>query len=81
MMNLVQKSDRPNVGPMNKLSDMVSNFGGEILFLLLTIWGGNTGSILIVCVIALLIRLPIMLLGKFQPEYGFESSGYFEKFE
>ena len=152
MMNLVQKSENPNAGPMNKLSNMISNFGGEILFLILVIWGGNIGSsilvaffgigesivhtlfgfltyrelkikgmktiygpgslsayltmlpvsvytiswlltqnitktdlltgiFLIACVIALLIRMPIMLFGKFQPEYEFKSSGYFGKFK
>lgn len=152
MMNLAQKSDQPNQGPMNKLTDMISNFGGEILFLILLLWGGNTGTsilvaffgigesvvhtvigiltqrklkakgmrtiygpglatayltllplsvyaiyelcgaaitvsdivtgvILIVCVIALCIRVPVMVFGKFQAEYAFESSGYFTKFE
>lgn len=152
MMNLVQKSDRPNHGPMNKLTDMISNFGGEILFLILLLWGGNAettilvaffgigesvvhtilgmltlrklkakgmktiygpglatayltllplsiyaiyalcgqtlttadvaaGIILIISVIALCIRIPIMVFGKFQPEYVFENSGYFRKFD
>lgn len=152
MMNLMQKSDRPNHGPMNKLTDMISNFGGEILFLILLLWGGNTGTtilvaffgigeavvhtvfgmltlrklkakgmktiygpglatayltllplsiyaiytlyeqtlttagiitgmLLIIGVIALCIRVPIMVFGKFQPEYVFENSGYFRKFE
>ena len=131
---------------------MVSNFGAEIVFLILLIWGGNVGSsilvaffgicevvahtifgtltyqklkhkgmktiygpgfatayltllplsvyaiiwlsaqtvraadimtgvVLIAGIIALLIRVPIMVLGKFQPEYEFESSGYFKKYE
>ena len=152
MMNLIQRSDRPNVGPMNRLSDMVSNFGGEVLFVALFLWGGNIGSsvlvaffgigesvvhtifgilahqklndrgmktiygpglvtsyltllplsvyaihwlvsqritfadvltgfLLIVCVIVLLIRIPIMVFGKYQPEYAFSSSGYFQKYE
>ena len=152
MMNLVQRSQRPNVGPMNRLSDMISNFGGEVPFAALVLCGGNTGStilvaffgigesvvhtlfgiltykklkscgmktiygpglatayltllplsvyairylaaqtitsadvlagiLLIVCVIALLIWLPIMIFGKYQPEYAFSSSGYFKKHE
>jgi hypothetical protein len=44
MMNLAQNSDRPDLGPMNRLTDMVSNFGGEVLFLLLFLWGGNVGT-------------------------------------
>lgn len=152
MLNLVQKSERPNAGPMNRLSDMVSNFGAELLVLLLALWGGNigtsilvaffgigktivhtvlgvmtrhklknrgmktiygpglftayfallplsiyavswlrgqtirvsdalTGILLIVCVIALLIRVPVRVLGKYQTEYAFESGGWFRKFE
>jgi len=152
MMNLVQKSDRPNTGPMNRLSDMISNFGGEILFVLLFLWGGNIGScilvaffgigeaaahtifgilvrkrlkargmktiygpglatayltllplsfyairwltaqtiafadvltgvFLIVCVIVLLIRIPMMVFGKYQPEYAFSTSGFFQRYE
>jgi hypothetical protein len=152
MMNLIQHSDDPNAGPMNRLSDMVSNFGGEVLFVVLFLWGGNVGSsilvaffgigesvvhtifgilthqklkergmktiygpglatsyltllplsayairslstqtivfadvltgiLLIICVIALLIRIPILVFGKYQPEYAFSSSGYFKKYE
>ena len=44
MMNLVQKSNRPNEGPMNRLTDMISNLGAEILFLLLFLWGGDNGT-------------------------------------
>lgn len=151
MLNLVQHSDRPNVGPMNRLSDMVSNFGGELLFLAFFLWGGNVGScilvaffgigesiahtlfgiitlkklksqgmktiygpglatayltllplsvfairwltaqtimltdaitgvFLILCVVVLLIRIPMMVFGKYQPEYAFSSSGYFQKY-
>lgn len=152
MMNLAQNSDRPDLGPMNRLTDMVSNFGGEVLFLLLFLWGGNvgtsilaaffgigesivhtilgaathkklksrgmktiygpglatsylallplsvyalrwltfqtitpadavTGVLLAAAVIVLLIRIPIIVLGKYQPEYAFTSSGYFKKYE
>lgn len=152
MVNLAQNSGQPNVGPMNRLSDMISNFGGELFFLLLLLWGGNLGScvlvaffglgesfvhtllgirirrrlrgkgmktiygpglasavftllplsiwtirwlhgqalaasdvltgiLLIAAVVVLLIRIPIMVFGKFQPEYAFSSSGYFRKFE
>ncbi len=151
MMNLVQKSPRPDVGPMNRLSDMISNFGGEMLFLILFLWGGNVGSnifvaffgigesiihsifgviiykklrdrglksiygpglatayltllplsvfsicwlktqsitftdvvialLLVVCVVVLLIRIPIMVLGKYQPEYAFSSRGFYQKY-
>jgi hypothetical protein len=140
------------VGPMNRLTDMISNFGAELLFLLLFALGGNTatlvfavffgigeaaahtafgiitrkrlrergmrtiygpglatayltllplsvysayslsrqavslagaagGIVLSAAVVVLFIRLPIMTLGKFQPEYAFESSGYFKRFE
>ena len=152
MMNLAQNSAQPNVGPMNRLSDMISNFGGEIIFLLLLLWGVNIGScilvaffglgesfvhtllgirmyrrlrdkgmktiygpglasayftllplsiwtivwlrgqtvtalavltgiLLIAAIIVLLIRIPILVFGKYQPEYAFSSSGYFRKFE
>lgn len=131
---------------------MISNFGGELLFLALFLWGGNAATTILVAffgvgetavhlilgiltqkklkdrgmksiygpglatacltmlplsiyaihvlsgealgasdivagvvfiagVIALLIRIPMMVFGKFQPEYAFESSGYFRKFE
>lgn len=152
MLNLVQRSGRPNVGPMNRLSDMVANFGGEMLFVTLFLWGGNVGSsilvaflgigeaaahtifgvltrqklqsrgmrtiygpglatayltllplsadamrwlaaqtvtsasvltglLLIACVIVLLIRVPMVVLGQYQPEYAFPSSGYFKNYE
>ncbi len=152
MMNLAQNSDRPDQGPMNRLTDMISNFGGELLFLALFLWGGNAATTILVAffgvgetavhlilgiltqkklkdrgmksiygpglatacltmlplsiyaihvlsgealgasdivagvvfiagVIAMLIRIPMMVFGKFQPEYAFESSGYFRKFE
>jgi hypothetical protein len=151
MINLVQRSERPDAGPMNTLTDMVSNFGAELLMIGLSIYGGNPatslmvaffgfgesaahiamgivvqkklrlqgkrtiygpglatalltllplsasaiaylrrltltagditgGVLLIVCVIGGLIRLPMMTLGKFQPEYVFPDSGYFKKY-
>jgi hypothetical protein len=45
MLNTVQKSARPNAGPMNRLTDMISNFGAELLFLLLFALGGNTATL------------------------------------
>ena len=152
MMNLVQKSDRPDAGPMNTLTDMISNFGAELLMIVLAVYGGSpgisllaaffgigesaahigfgiivqrklkdrgkktiygpglatalltllplsvwsisylsgvaltggdiaAGIVLIVVVIAGLIRLPMMTLGKFQPQYAFSGSGYFERFK
>ena len=37
MMNkLIQKSDNPLAYPENKLTDMVTNFGAEIMFIVLT---------------------------------------------
>ena len=152
MMNLAQNAREPNLGPMNRLSDMVSNFGGEVLFLLLLLWGGSVGSCILVAffglgesfvhtllgvrirrrlrdrgmrtiygpglasalctllplsvwtinwlrgqtvraadvltgvlliagIVVLLIRIPIRVFGKYQPEFAFSSSGYFRKFE
>lgn len=152
ILNLVQRSERPNAGPMNRLSDMISNFGAEVLFLVLLPWGGNAGTCIFAvffgigeaaahtvfgvlvrrklraggmktiygpglatayltllplsvyalyylsgqairlpdvllglglsaAIVVLLIRLPMMLFGKFQPEYEFSSSGYFRRYE
>jgi len=152
MLNTVQKSERPNAGPMNRLSDMVSNFGGELIFVLMTFLGGNIvtsvfvvifgigecivhtifgfvlrkklrnkgmnhiygpglltsylvllpvsvygiiwlssqgiglshilgGIVFSAAIIICLIRIPISVLGKYQPEYEFESAGYFQKYE
>ena len=43
MMNLVQKSDRPDAGPMNTLTDMISNFCAELLMIGLAVYGGSPG--------------------------------------
>lgn len=152
MLNLVQKSDSPDAGPMNTLTDMTANFCAELLMIGLAIYGGSpgislmaaffgfgesaahiafgiivrrklrdrgkktiygpglatalltllplsvwavvflrgltltgrdilAGAVLVVCIIGGLIRLPMIVLGKFQPEYAFSDSGYFEKFK
>ena len=41
MLNTVQKSKDPNIGPENRLSDMVTNLGAEIIFIGFFIWGNN----------------------------------------
>lgn len=147
-INTIQGSQRPNVGPLNTISNMVTNFGAEMLFITLFIWGGNMatciliaffgigesvihtmfgvlmrkrshcgdikgvygpgllsayfallplsiyavfwmnsqminvpdiafGILLIILVIVLFIRAPVKVLGKYQPEYAFDSSGYY----
>ena len=48
MMNLVRKSDRPNAGPMNTLTNMVSNLGAELLLIGLALGGGSPGTTLLV---------------------------------
>lgn len=52
MMNkLIQKSDNPLAYPENRLTDMVTNFGAELLFILLTFLTpmlGNKGLIFII---------------------------------
>ena len=52
MMNkLIQKSDNPLAYPENKLTDMVTNFGAEILFIALTFLTpmlGNKGVIFVI---------------------------------
>ena len=152
MMNLMQKSDRPDAGPMNTLTDMITNFCAELLMIGLAIYGGSpaialltaffgfgecaahiifgiaalkklkargkktiygpglatalltllplslwaidylrgltltagdiiAGIVLVACIIGGLIRLPMLTLGRFQPEYAFSGSGYFERFK
>jgi len=44
MMNTVQKSETPNVGPENRLSDMVTNLGAELIFIGFFIFGGNIAT-------------------------------------
>jgi len=44
MMNTVQKSEAPNVGPENRLSDMVTNLGAEIIFIGFVVFGGNLAT-------------------------------------
>ncbi len=52
MMNkLIQKSDNPLAYPENRLTDMVTNFGAEILFIVLTFLTpmlGNKGVIFVI---------------------------------
>lgn len=152
MLNLTQRSEKPNAGPMNALTNMVSNFAAELLMIGLALYGGSpgislmvaffgfgetaahlvigvvvqkklrssgkktiygpglataclallplsvravlllrgqtltgrdmvTGVLLAIIVIAGLIRLPLMTLGKFQPQYAFSGSGYFARFQ
>ena len=148
----VQKSEAPDAGPLNCLTDMISNFGAEIVMIALIIWGGNaatdilaaffgigestvhtvfgiimhkklkskgsktiygpglftavftmlplsvyaiirltqiqlsasdviTGIILVFVIIAGLIRIPVKTLGKYQKQYVFTDSGYYEKYK
>lgn len=44
--NLLRKSDCPNCYPMNQLTDMLTNFMGEIFFLILMIVGPSAGILL-----------------------------------
>lgn len=44
--NLLFKSDSPNCYPMNQLTDMITNFTGEIFFIVLLCIGANRGIIL-----------------------------------
>jgi len=44
MMNTIQKSEEPNVGPENRLSDMVTNLGAEIIFIGIFIFGGSIAT-------------------------------------
>lgn len=48
IMNTVRKSDDPNAGPLNTVSDMITNLGGELLFLILFLFGGNLGTSIMV---------------------------------
>ena len=44
--NLLRKSDSPNCYPMNQLTDMLTNFMGEIFFFVLISIGATTGILL-----------------------------------
>ncbi len=55
MMNTLQKSGAPNVGPENKLSDLITNLGAELIFIGFVIFGGN---------IAIAISLAIFGIGE-----------------
>jgi hypothetical protein len=48
--NLVNGSDILDRYPMNRLTDMITNFFGELLFLGLIIYGANTGMIIAITV-------------------------------
>ena len=49
MMNkLIQKSDNPLAYPENRLTDMITNFGAELLFIILTILAPTLGNKVIV---------------------------------
>lgn len=44
MLNTVQKSEAPDVGPENRLSDLITNLGAEILFIGFVAFGGNLAT-------------------------------------
>ncbi len=52
--NIMQKSQYPDRYPMNRLTDMITNFGGELFMIGLAIYGANTGIIIAVAVFSAL---------------------------
>lgn len=52
--NMLFGSEYPNRYPMNRLTDMITNFAGELFFIVLIIIGANTGMILALAIFSTL---------------------------
>jgi hypothetical protein len=52
--NLTQRSLHPDCYPMNRLTDMITNFGGELFMIGLSVYGSNTGIIIALAIFSAL---------------------------